>query len=259
MKIIGIIPARLAAKRLPNKPLEDILGIPMLGHIYHRSNMCNDLQELYVTTCDEEIANYIKGIGGKVIMTSEKHNRAIDRLSEAVIKIEEQTNEKIDIVVMISGDEPMVTEQMISNALSPMIIDEELNVVSLMTEIKNIDEFNSPNSIKVVVDINNYALYFSREPIPSRKKGATGFPMLKRVGVLPIRKDFLLKFSEMVPTPLEIVESIALMRIIENGIKVKMVFSESRSYSVDSPEDLSLVKELMKNDYVTKKYLTGLN
>ena len=259
MKIIGIIPARLAAERLPNKPLKDIHGMPMLGHVYHRSLMCKDLHELYVTTCDEKIASYIKSIGGKVIMTSDKHKRAIDRAAEATKIIEEQTKEETDIVVVIAGDEPMITDQMIANALSPMIIDETLNIVNLMTEIKNIEEFNSPDSIKVVVDINNYALYFSREPIPSRKKGASGFPMLKRVGVMPIRRDFLFEFSKMIPTPLEIVESIALMRIIENGIRVKMVFSETLSYSVDSMDDLEFVKEKMKTDYLTKKYLTNPN
>ena len=259
MKIIGIIPARLASKRFPNKPLEDIHGMPMIGHVYHRSKMCTDLQEVYVATCDKKIADYITGIGGSVIMTSDEHIGATDRTAEAVLKIEAEINEKIDIVVMLQADEPLLSNQMIANALSPLIIDEKINIVNLMTEIRTEEEFQSPNIIKTVVDINNFALYFSREPIPSLKKGSAGFPSLKQVCIIPFRRDFLLEYSAMAPTPLEIAESIDMMRILENGMKVKMVFSEKETHSVDAPEDLKKVKKLILEDFYTKKYLTGLN
>lgn len=259
MKILGIIPARLASKRFPDKPLKEIHGMPMVGHVYNRVKMCNEFQEIFVTSCDKEINEYIRTIGGNAIYTSKNHKRPSDRAAEALQKIEEKLKTKFDIVVIISADEPMITSQMIANALSPIMIDYKIKIVNLMTEIKSMADFNSENTIKVVVDINNNAIYFSREPIPSNKKGGTGFPMLKQIGIYTFRRDFLLEFNKTPQTPLEIVESIDMMRVIENGMKVKMVFSERITYSVDIPENLTKVKKLMLDDYYTKKYITSLN
>ena len=128
MNIIGIIPARMASSRFPGKPLAPILGIPMIGHVYFRSKMSRLLNEVYVATCDREIADYIESIGGHAIMTSDKHERASDRCAEAMLKIESATGEKTDIVVMIQGDEPMVTPEMIEKAVEPMIKDDSIYV-----------------------------------------------------------------------------------------------------------------------------------
>ncbi len=255
MKIIGIIPSRLDAKRLPNKPLADINGMPMIGHVYKRSKLCKDLEEVYVATCDKEIADYIESIGGKCIMTSSQHLSAFDRTAEALIEIEKATGDEPDIVIMIQGDEPMVTPQMLANALSPIIMDENVNIVNLMSEIKSDKEFQNPNEIKVVVDVNNYALYFSRMPIPSSQKGISGFPALKLISITPFRRDFLIDYNKMMQSPLEIIESIDMMRIIENGYRVKMVLTESKTFSVDTQEDLQNVRELLTKDYFTTKYM----
>ncbi len=259
MNIIGIIPARLASKRFPNKPLADIHGMPMIGHVYKRVEMCKDLSAVYVATCDIEIYNYIKSIRGNVVMTKIDHESSSDRTAEALQKIEKELKTTFDIVVMIQGDEPMITYDMIGNALSPIILDEEINVVNMMSEIKTTEEFYDPNVVKVVVDIYNFALYFSREAIPSSKMGASGFPMLKRVNVIPIRRDFLLNFNNIPQTPLEIVESIGMMRLIENGLKVKMVMTDIITYAVDTHKDLEIVREKMKNDMIMWKYITNLN
>ena len=114
MKIIGIIPARLSSSRLPRKPMADILGMPMIGHVFLRSKLSQILDEVYVATCDQEIVDYIESIGGKAIMTANTHERASDRTAEALLKIEANTNERVDIVVMIQGDEPMITPEMIT-------------------------------------------------------------------------------------------------------------------------------------------------
>jgi len=259
MKIIGIIPARLASTRLPNKPLADIHGMPMIGHVYMRSLMCKDLSCVYVATCDKQIYDYIKSINGNVVMTKAEHESSTDRTAEALLKIEKELNTVFDIVVMIQGDEPMITNDMIGNALSPIIMDEEINVVNLMSEIQSIQEFNDPNVVKVVVDIFNFALYFSREPIPSAKMGAYGFPMLKRVNVIPFRRDFLISFNNIPQTPLEIIESIGMMRLIENGLKVKMVMTDIITHSVDSEADLELIRNIMKDDSLMTKYNSILN
>lgn len=254
MNIVGIIPARMASSRFPGKPLKKICSIPMVGHVYFRSKMCKMLNEVYVATCDKEIEGYITSIGGKAIMTANSHERASDRVVEAMIKIEKENRERVDIVVMVQGDEPMIYPYMIEEAVKPMYDDENILVTNLMGEIKTTEEFEDPNEVKVVVDKYNNALYFSREPIPSRKKGAKIVPMFKQICIIPFRRDFLLNFNALDPTPLEIIESVDMMRVLENGYKVKMVLTDARTYSVDTPEDIAFVDSLMKDDVLIKKY-----
>lgn len=255
MNIIGIIPARLSSSRLPNKPLADILGMPMVGHVLLRSKLSSMLNEVYVATCDQAIVEYVKSIGGKAIMTADTHERASDRTAEALLKIEKETGEKVDIVVMIQGDEPMLTPEMISASLEPLMHDPALNITNLMASMKTREEHEDPAEVKVVVDKQDYALYFSREPIPSRKKGVENVPMLKQVCIIPFRRDFLLAYNEMEQTPLEIIESVDMNRLLENGIKIKMVMREEETYSVDTKEDLERVNNAMKNDPLLEKYL----
>jgi 3-deoxy-manno-octulosonate cytidylyltransferase (CMP-KDO synthetase) len=258
MKAIAIIPARMNSSRFPGKPMAKILGMPMIGHCYLRTKMCSELLESYVATCDEEIFDYIKSIGGKAIMTSESHERASDRTAEAMLKIENMTDETIDIVVMVQGDEPMITSDMICQSLSPFKNDTSVNVVNLMADMNSLVDFEDPNEVKVVVDTNNDALYFSREPIPSRKKGVTDVPMLKQVCIIPFKRDYLIKFNELSESPLEQIESVDMMRILENGEKVRMVHTEVESYSVDTEEDRKRVELLLSDDKLLKTYLKNL-
>lgn len=255
MNIIGIIPARMASSRLPNKPMADILGMPMIGHVYFRSKMSNLLNEVYVATCDMEIVDYMNSIGGKVIMTADSHERASDRTAEALLTIEKETGKKNDIVVMIQGDEPMITPEMISAAIQPLLDDQNLNITNLMEAMKTPEEHEDPAEVKVVVDTNSNALYFSREPIPSRKKGAVNIPMLKQVCIIPFRRDFLLDYNNMEQTPLEIIESVDMNRLLENGIKIRMVMRNEETFSVDTISDLNNVNARMKNDPLLSKYL----
>ncbi|MFW9986095.1 MAG: 3-deoxy-manno-octulosonate cytidylyltransferase [Candidatus Odinarchaeota archaeon] len=255
MNVIAIIPARLSSSRFPGKPMTKIHGIPMIGHCYYRTRMCNELMETYVATCDQEIFDYIVSIGGKAVMTADTHERASDRCAEAMLKIEDELGEKVDIVVMVQGDEPMVTPEMISESLSPFASDETVNVVNLMAPIETVAEFEDPNEVKVVVDKNSDAMYFSREPIPSRKKGAQNVTMLKQVCIIPFKRDYLLKFNETPETPLERIESVDMNRIIENGDKVRMVKTNAISFSVDTEEDRANVEKKMIGDELMERYL----
>jgi 3-deoxy-manno-octulosonate cytidylyltransferase (CMP-KDO synthetase) len=254
MNIVGIIPARMASSRFPGKPMAEIHGIPMIGHVYFRTRMCSALSETYVATCDQEIFDYIVSIGGKAVMTADTHERASDRTAEAMLKIESETGQKTDIVVMVQGDEPMLTPEMIEQSVKPLLADPTINVLNLMAKIETVGEFEDPNEVKVVVDPQSNAIYFSREPIPSRKKGVEDVPMLKQVCIIPFRRDFLLKFNELEPTPLEIIESVDMMRVIEHGYQVKMVFSDAQTLSVDTAEDLVRVKKRMENDPLINQY-----
>jgi 3-deoxy-manno-octulosonate cytidylyltransferase (CMP-KDO synthetase) len=253
-RAIGIIPARMASSRLPGKPLVPICGIPMVGHVYFRSKMSQALDEVYIATCDQEICDYASSIGATGIMTADTHERATDRSAEAMEKIEAMTGEKADVVVIIQGDEPLLVPQMIDDVVAPLQENPEVMVANLMSPLKNQGEFEDPNEVKVVVDKKGFALYFSREPIPSEKKGGKDIPMMRQLCIMPFRRDFLLTFNNLPPTPLEIIESIDMLRLLEHGYKVKIVPTESDSYSVDTPEDLAKVEQLMENDPLLARY-----
>ncbi len=254
MNIVAIIPARMASTRYPGKPLEYICGIPMIGHVFQRAKMCQDISSVYVATCDSEISDYITSIGGDVVMTSNKHTRCTDRTAEALLKIEKNTGKKADIVCMIQGDEPMLTMQMISDSVKVFFSDSSVNVVNLMSRIKSLKEFEDPNEVKVVIDSKSNAIYFSREPIPSRKKGTANVPMLKQVCIIPFKRDYLLHFNSLNETPLEKIESVDMMRVIENGGNVRMVMTDQVTYSVDTPQDMMKVESYMKDDPLLRKY-----
>ena len=255
MKIAAVIPARMESSRFPGKPMADILGMPMIGHCYKRAELSDLIDLVYVATCNNVIFDYIKSIGGNVVMTSTSHERACDRAAEAMLKIEEKHSIKIDILLMMQGDEPMVTPRIIKAALNPLINDKNINISNLYKEINTVEEFEDPNEVKVILDNNGYAIYFSREPIPSRKKGFLDVPMYKQICTIPFRREYLLEFNSMKQTELEIIESIDMNRIIENGDKVKMEYSEDESFSVDNKNDLKRVIDEMKNDKLLNKYL----
>jgi len=231
-----------------------IHGVPMIGHVYFRTRMCSLVSETYVATCDKEIYDYIIDIGGKAVMTADTHERCTDRAAEAMFIIEKETGKKTDIVVMVQGDEPMVTPEMIDQAVRPMIDNSETNVVNLIARMKTVEEFEDPNEVKVVVNLDSNALYFSREPVPSRKKGINDVPMFKQVCIIPFKRDYLIKFNSMPETPLEQIESVDMMRILEHGENVHMVMTDEDTLSVDTPQDLERVVEMMRHDDVMKLY-----
>ncbi len=244
----------MGSSRFPGKPLEPICGIPMIGHVYKRVSLSKKLDEIYVATCDYEIKNYIESIGGKAVMTSDSHERCSDRTAEAVLKLQKELEKKFDTVLMVQGDEPMVTPQMINSAIEVMSKDESINIVNLMARIRDEEEFNDPNEVKVVTDLKGFALYFSREPIPSVKKSSSNQTWYKQVCIIPFRTPYLFKYNELSPTPLEDIESVDMMRVLEHGEKVKCVETEELVYSVDTLEDLQKVEKIMKNDPILKNY-----
>ena len=242
--ILALIPARMGSSRFPGKPMALINGVPMIGHVFNSVSKSKFLDKCAVATCDKEIFDYIISIGGLAVMTSSEHERASDRCAEALLKLEEIEKTEFDIVVMVQGDEPMTTAQMIDESIQPLLEDADVNVTNLMAEIQSEEEFRDRNCIKVVVDEGLNAIYFSREPIPSDSKGSID-RRYKQVCVIPFRRNYLIRYTKLKPTPLEIAESIDMLRILEHGEKVKMVQTNSKSYSVDTPEDLIKVTEIM--------------
>ena len=232
--------------RFPGKPLANILNKPMVGHVYDHLRNCNILHRTVVATCDKEIADYINSINGQAVMTGNHHQRATDRCAEALEILEEKEKIIYDIIVMVQGDEPMVHSDMISKVINPILNDTKIMVTNLFGRINNNDEFIDHNVVKVVCDLDGNALYFSREPIPNANK-TTNTIAGKQYGIIAFQRDFLLKYISLKPTPLEKAESVDMLRILEHGIKLKMILTKQNIYTVDTPEELLEVENLMKN------------
>jgi 3-deoxy-manno-octulosonate cytidylyltransferase (CMP-KDO synthetase) len=253
MKTIAIIPARMGASRFPGKPLHPIQGIPMLGHCYFRTRMVPGLAETYVATCDQEIADYVTSIGGKAIMTSHSHNRATDRTAEAMLKIEAETGERVDVVIMVQGDEPLILPETIGETL-PHFTDPAVEIVNIMSRLRTREQFEDKNNVKVVVNQQNDALYFSREPIPSPWRGVDQVPMYMQVGVIAFRRDVIIRFNSMPETTLEKIESVDMNRVLETGGRIRMVLTEAVTIGVDTPQEADEVGRLMQGDALLAKY-----
>ena len=245
-KILTLIPARMASSRLPGKPLRKINGKTMIQIVLENAKKSKLSDFIAVATCDKIIANHIKDLGGNVIMTSKSHQRASDRCAEAMLKIEKKLKYKFDIVIMIQGDEPMVSKEMIDISIKPFLKDKKVNIVNLLGKIKDKKELNDKSCIKVVTNKFNKAIYFSREPIPSKSKFNKKINYQKQVCVIPFRRDFLIVYNKMKETTLEKIESIDMLRLIENGYIIQMVKTSKYTHAVDTFSDLKLVSKLLK-------------
>ena len=254
MNIIGVIPARMGSTRFPGKPMKKIHGIPMIGHCYHRTAMALGVDATYVATCDIEIAEYINSIGGHAIMTSNTHTRATTRTAEALEKIEQETDEKVDIVVMVQGDEPLILPETIRE-VTPEFKDKSVNIVNIMSRLTTEESFKDVNNVKVVIANNNDALYYSREPIPSPWKGWEDIPRYMQTGIIAFRRDILIAFNAMKETQLEQIESIDMNRVLETGGKIRMVLTEATTIGVDVLEELNEVEKILVGDKIMGAYI----
>jgi 3-deoxy-manno-octulosonate cytidylyltransferase (CMP-KDO synthetase) len=243
MKVIGIIPARMAATRFPGKPLAKICGRPMIEHVYRRASLSKVLSEVYLATCDRDIFEATLAFGGRPVMTADTHVRCTDRVAEAA----EQIGTDADVVVNIQGDEPLLRPEAIDLLCAPMLHDPELESANLVVPFETEVEFQNRNVPKAVCDRNGYILYISREAIPSLWRGGK-VPMVGQTGVIAFRRDFLAKFARLEPTPLEAVESVDMLRALEHGHRIKAVPFGVRAPMVDMPEDLVKAEALMRTD-----------
>jgi 3-deoxy-manno-octulosonate cytidylyltransferase (CMP-KDO synthetase) len=254
MKAIGIVPARLGATRYPNKPMARIHGMPMIGHCYHRTRLAPGVAATYVATCDQEIADYVASIGGVAVMTSSSHTRATTRTAEAMEAIEAATGDRVDVVVMVQGDEPLILPETIGQTLAHFA-DPAVEIVNIMSRLRTYEQFVDRNNVKVVVNHLNDALYFSREPIPSPWRGVEDVPMYMQTGIIAFRRDVLLRFNHMSETRLERIESVDMNRVLETGGRIRMVLTEAITIGVDTPQELQDAEVLMKDDLTLSQYI----
>ena len=243
-KAIAILPARLESSRLPRKALKDICGLPMIVHVFKRCLLSKKLDEVYVATDSFEIKKVVEKYGGKVIMTSSKHETGTDRIAEAALELD------AEIIVNIQGDEALVDPKYIDRVTNELVENPDINVGILVNSFSKKD---SPSDIKVVLNKNNDVMYLSRSDIPSGSR-FNNPPMLKAYHIVPYRKKFLLEYAQMERGSLEKIEYNEYVRILENGERIRAVYVESDAVSVDTPEDLQYVREVMPYDLWFQKY-----
>jgi 3-deoxy-manno-octulosonate cytidylyltransferase (CMP-KDO synthetase) len=249
MRVLAVIPARMASSRFPGKPLASILGLPMVEHVRRRVSLCPLIHDVVVATCDPEILEAVTACGGKAVMTASTHERGTDRIAEAARSI------PCDIVLNVQGDEPLVRPEMFEPLLAPLLNEPGVLCTNLVTEIVAEEEFESTDVVKTVFDTRGNVIYFSREPIPSRSKaGRMAFKKYKQLGIIAFRSDVLQRFATLPPTPLEKIESVDMMRLIEHGYPIRIVETRFQSIGVDTPADLAQAIETMKKDPLFPSY-----
>ena len=250
MSIIAVIPARMVSSRFPGKPLHPILGLPMIEHVRRRTLLCSQISEVIVATCDQEIAEEVQCFGGKVAMTSDRHERSTGRVAEAAESLD------AEIVINVQGDMPFVRPEMLADLVAPLIKEPNVLCADLMSPIQDESEFLSPNVVKVVVDNQSNALYYSREPIPSVRKAPpqASMPRYKQLGIVAFRRTFLQTFAKLPPTSLEVIESVDMLRVLGHGHRIRMVSTPFATIGVDTPEDLEHAIELMREDSLYPTY-----
>ena len=240
MKVLCVIPARYASTRLPGKPLSMIAGKPMIQHVYERACQAQLPNEVVVATDNELVEKAVLDFGGKAVMTSPDHPSGTDRLAEVALMYPD-----VDVIVNVQGDEPMIPPEVIDRLAEAFNGDADLNMAT-MKVVMDEEDYENPAAVKVVTDQQGYALYFSRSLMPYPRNKPKGFKVFKHVGIYAYRRNFLLKYAALAPTPLEKAESLEQLRALENGYKIKVLESDFQGIGVDTPEDLAAVNALFE-------------
>ncbi|MBI4969588.1 MAG: 3-deoxy-manno-octulosonate cytidylyltransferase [Rhodospirillales bacterium] len=248
-RILGLIPARMAASRFPGKPLFPILGRPMLEHVFERARRYPRWDALAICTCDAEIQAFAKAKGYPVVMTRSDHVRALDRVAEAAEKLG-FTPDANDIVLNVQGDEPMMHPDMIAATIAPMEDrPSEVRGTILAMDIVDENQYRNPDALKIIHDLKGRVLYTSRAPLPYCKSFSPELGAKRIYGIFGFRWSFLKLFTELAPSPLEIKEACDSNRLYDHGHHQHIApFPYRPSFSVDSPHDIAIVEAAMAED-----------
>lgn len=244
LHIIAMIPARYAASRFPGKMMKDLAGKPVILRTYENTIATQLFEEVYVVTDNLDIFNVITQAGGKAIMTREDHVCGSDRIAEAIENI------SCDIVVNVQGDEPFISREDLSPVLEVFYGEDASNIdlASVMTPIKEEEDIQNPNNVKVIVDAMDYALYFSRSPLPFVRDRSKEVITYKHKGIYAFRRQSILDFAQLPMHPLEAAEKIECIRYLEHGKKIKMVRSMNSAIGIDTEDDLVKAVKIFKSN-----------
>ena len=243
MKCAAIIPARFASSRFPGKPLALIKGKPMIQWVYENTASCDLVDLTVVATDNEEIISAVNGFGGKAVLTSSGHETGTDRIAEAAQDID------AELIINVQGDEPVLPAGAIADAVLPLIKDSNIPMGTLKTKILKSDEISDTNIVKVITDINDFAIYFSRSAIPFDRDKNNEVDFYRHIGLYVYRKDFLFEIPKMDDSLLEKAEKLEQLRILENGYSIKVKETKYHPVGVDVPDDILKVEKLMNGKY----------
>jgi 3-deoxy-D-manno-octulosonate cytidylyltransferase len=239
LKVIAMIPARYQASRFPGKLMQDLAGKPVIVRTYEAAKSTQLFEEVFVVTDSELIFSEIEKHGGKAIMSQKEHECGSDRIAEAVEHMD------VDIVINVQGDEPFINEKALSQLLKVFEndTDKTIDLASLKVKLTSEEDIINPNHVKVITDLKNFALYFSRSPIPFHRAKELEVSYYKHVGIYAFRKEALMAFYNLPMSPLEASEKIECIRYLENGKTIKMVETQEVSIGIDTPEDLEKARQ----------------
>ena len=232
--------------------MADILGMPLILHVVRRCQLCRDFDEVAIATCDTEIADAADAAGILAIMTADSHERATDRVEEAAGQLSRPLDDD-DLVVMVQGDEVLMNPSM-AEAIIEAYVTNRSPVVNLASRLYDAADHDDPNNVKVVGAPDGRALYFSRAPIPSRAR-AEGVPMYQQTGVMGFSFAFLNRFSDLPQTPLEKMESVDMLRVVEHGMRLDLVYTDTETLGVDVPTDIARAEQKLRDDPFTPLYM----
>lgn len=239
-KVAVIIPARYASTRLPAKPLHVIAGKPLIQHVWERCVKAKGVDTVVVATDDMRIAEVAFGFGAEVAMTSPKHRSGTDRVAEVAKKLKGYTH-----VVNVQGDEPLIDPTIVTKLAKAMAKDRKISMITSASVFQSDDDVKNPNMVKVVVDRNGDALYFSRSPIPFLRNDGEKPVFYRHQGIYGYTTKFLLDFVKWKPSKLELAESLEQLRALENGAKIRVIPVKHAAVGVDTPEDVATVEALL--------------
>lgn len=238
MKVIGVIPARYSSTRFEGKLLVDICGKPVIQHTFERAKKSKKIQRLIIATDDIRIKNACLKFTNDVVMTSQNFASGTDRVAEVVKKL------RCNVIINIQGDEPLIDYKIIDDLVDIFLEDRKVVMATAICKMKEKDDFFSPDVVKVVIDKFDNAIYFSRSPIPYHRNKGKLSPY-KHIGIYGYRKNFLINFCKLPPSPLETIEGLEQLRAIENGYKIKVIKCNYEGIGVDIPEDIKKVEKLL--------------
>jgi 3-deoxy-manno-octulosonate cytidylyltransferase (CMP-KDO synthetase) len=246
MDVIGVIPARYSSARFQGKILADILGKPMVWHVWERAKEALVLDDLIIACDDELVAKVVSEFGAKVVMTSKDHSCGTDRIVEVVNPLD------VKIIINIQADEPLIQPTMIDSLAHALLDDAGVSMATIMKKIENEQELGDPNVVKVVVDKNNFALYFSRAAIPFHAQNSeVKSPIYyKHIGLYGYTKDFLFTYKNLPVSNLENTECLEQLRVLEEGFRIKVIETKYETIGVDTPGDLEKVKQYLEREKI---------
>ncbi len=241
LKIIVVIPARMASTRFPGKPLANIMGLPMIEHVRRRALLAKGMEQVVIATCDQEIMNFVEQQKGIAVMTSKDHERSSERVAEAMKSL------RGDVVVVAQGDEPLLIPQDLELVSAPFRENEKIQCTSLLSPLESEKDYDNPNIVKAACNQRREVFFLSRAPIPYKMKPG-GSPVYRETGIRAFRADFLQTYVSLPETPLERVEAVDMLRVLEHGYAIQGVLTDQPTFGVDHVEDVAIVEQILRTD-----------